>query len=491
MSHVLGIDLGTTHSLAATLHEGQPHLIINERGSRLTPSVVAFRGEYSALVGDLAKQRAVLDHRNTIQNAKRKMGSDHVYAVAGRAYTPTAVSALVLRKLVASTRAYLEETPREAVITVPAYFNHRQRLATKQAAELAGLKVLKLLNEPTAAALAYAHRRAEDANLLVVDLGGGTLDVTLLERRNRTHRVLASGGSNFLGGLDFDHRVVGYLARRFRERTGHDPLADPVAYQQLAIAAERAKIDLSSVESTRAHVPYIASGSHGPQHLDEPLHRALFESLADDLVFALRQLILETFRQAGVPVSWAERTILAGGATRMPLVPRLVEELTGRAPLRDLNPDEIVAVGAALQAGILAGQLDDLAFYDATPFTLGVEDGWGGILPVLPANTPYPTSRTRLFNIACPPQKRLDIHIVQQESPHPEVPLISLGRFELPRAAEQEGPIEVSFAIDRDGLLEVRARHASHGEPRSLAVTALPAAESGPSVPEVLDVRVS
>lgn len=474
MRHVLGIDLGTTNSLACMLEDGAPVIIVNERGSRMTPSVLSFRNEREVLVGELAKSQAVLNRANTVSYIKRHMGTNHRLTLMGREYTPLEISALILRKLKAYSEEYLGTAIQDVVITVPAYFNDNQRLATKLSGELAGFRVLKLLNEPTAAALAYSMHHEEDAQILVVDLGGGTLDISLLEHHDRVHRVRASGGSTMLGGIDFDQRIVDHLCSEFLAAHGVDLKADPVAYQQLVICAEKAKVDLSTVDQTQIMVPYITVSPQGPLHLNTTLTRQAFELLVSDLADSVRRLIRETFDGMGLPLDWANQVILVGGATRMPLIGRLIQELTGIAPKRDLNPDEVVAKGAAIQAGILADQIADIEFYDVTSHTLGIEDDDGTFIPIIPNNEPYPTERSRVFTTVADDQDRVEIHIMQQSPSHPELPLVSLGRFALeniPPMPKGSPSIEVAFAVDKNGILQVTAHDLEHGMANAMTIT--------------------
>ena len=473
MRHVLGIDLGTTNSLACTLEDGLPVIIVNERGSRTTPSVISFRNDREVLVGELAKSQAVLNRANTVAHIKRHMGTTHRVTLMGREYTPTELSALILRKLKQYSEEYLGAPIEDVVITVPAYFNDNQRLATMQAGELAGFRVLKLLNEPTAAALAYSLHHQEDSRILVVDLGGGTLDISLLEHQDRVHRVKAFGGSTYLGGLEFDQRILDHLCAEFQAAHGIDLKADPVAYQQLVICAEKAKVDLSTIEQAQVMVPYITISPQGPLHLNTVLSRETFERLVGDLVETIRRLIRETFEGVGLPLDWPDQVILVGGATRMPLITRLIQDLIGLAPKRDLNPDEVVAKGAAIQAGILADQIADVEFYDVTSHTLGIEDDGGAFVPIIPNNAPYPTEQSRVFTTVRDEQEHVEIHVLQQSPLHPELPLVSLGRFsldQLPPRPKGAPSIEVTFAIDRNGILQVTAHDPDHGMVNAMTI---------------------
>ncbi|NSW83730.1 MAG: Hsp70 family protein [Syntrophothermus sp.] len=474
---IVGIDLGTTNSLVAYINrEGKPEIIVNERGSRLTPSAVYFKTDQEVLVGELARSQMVLKADRTVCYIKRHMGSDYRVNISGREYTPIEISALVLRKLRQYAEKYLGQPVEAAVVTVPAYFNDNQRQATLQAGRLAGLKILKLLNEPTAAALAYGLQSGEKEHVLVLDIGGGTFDITLMENDGGTCQVVAVGGCTTLGGIDFDNRLIKHILETFKQTHGIDLAADKVACQQVQIHAERAKVDLSTVNECSVLIPYITMGTEGPVHLNQTIRREEFEHLASDLWNEISSLILQTLQKAEVGPDWVDVIVMAGGASRMPGFERVVRELFGQVEIKsDINPDEVVALGAAIEAGILAGQVEHIELYDVTSHTLGIEDDMGEFVPIIPANTLYPVTRSRLFTTVQDDQEEVIIHILQRDELQSEASAaVSLGRFHL--AGIQQAPagvpcIEVTFTIDRNGVLEVAARDTETGTENQVQIT--------------------
>jgi len=485
---IVGIDLGTTNSLVAYINrEGKPEIIVNERGSRLTPSAVYFKSDREVLVGELARSQMVLKADRTVCYIKRHMGSDYRVNISGREYTPPEISGLVLRKLVQYAEKHLGQPVEAAVVTVPAYFNDNQRQATLQAGRLAGLKILKLLNEPTAAALAYGLQSGSHEHVLVLDIGGGTFDITLMENDGGACRVVAVGGCTTLGGVDFDNRLIRHILDTFRETHGIDLSADKVACQQVQIHAERARIDLSTVNECSVLIPYITMGTNGPVHLNQTIRREEFEHIASDLFGEIESLITQTLAKAGVGPDWVDVVVLAGGASRMPGFQQVVRKVFGDVEVKnDINPDEVVALGAAVQAGILAGEIDDIDFYDVTSHTLGVEDDTGEFVPVIPANTLYPVTRSRLFTTVEDDQEEVIIHILQRDELQPEASApVSLGRFHLSgikKAPAGVPNIEVTFAIDRNGVLNVSARDTDTGIANQVEITGLDLCGDGPGL---------
>ncbi|MEN6460785.1 MAG: Hsp70 family protein, partial [Syntrophomonas sp.] len=411
---VVGIDLGTTNSLVAFINrEGKPEIIINERGSRLTPSVVYFKNEQEALVGELARSQLILKADRTVNCIKRKMGSNDEVIIGERGYNPAEISALILRKLVQYAQQYLGREVEAAVVTVPAYFNDNQRQATLIAGELSGLKILKLLNEPTAAALAYGSELDRKEHILVLDIGGGTFDITLMEYEENVCRVLCSGGSTTLGGVDFDNRLAAHIIKTFAETTGIELVSDLVALQQIQINAEKAKVDLSSVNDCSVLIPYITMGDTGPVHLNQVIRRDEFTHLCTDLFMQIRDLIKQTLVKAQVDEKWVDVVVLAGGASRMPGFKDVVEEMfSGIEVKTEINPDEVVALGSALEAGMLSGEVDHVELYDVTSHTMGIEDDKGEFIPLIPANTSYPVEESNLFTTVEDQQEEVIIHIL-------------------------------------------------------------------------------
>ena len=473
MAKTIGIDLGTTNSVVAVMEGGKPTVIANAEGSRTTPSIVGFAKNGERLVGQLAKRQAILNPDNTIISIKRHMGEDYKKNIDGKDYTPQEISAMILRKLADDASAYLGEKVTSAVITVPAYFNAAQRQATKDAGKIAGLDVLRIVNEPTAAALAYGLEKQTSEKVLVFDLGGGTFDVSVLEIGDGVHEVLSTSGDTHLGGDDFDQKIIDWLCDEFKKTEGIDLRNDKQAMQRLKEAAEKAKCELSSVVQTNINLPFITADATGPKHLDINLTRAKFEELSHDLLERCKTPVERAIKDAGISKSDLNEVVLVGGSTRIPAVQQLVKEYTGKEPNQSVNPDEVVAVGAAIQAGVLAGEVKDIVLLDVTPLTLGIETLGGVMTPLVPRNTTIPVSKSQTFSTADDNQTAVDIHVLQGERPMASDNK-SLGMFRLdgiPPAMKGMPQIEVTFDIDANGIVNVTAKDKATNKEQKITIT--------------------
>ena len=474
MGKIIGIDLGTTNSCVAVMEGGEPAVIPNPEGARTTPSVVAFAKNGERLVGQVAKRQAVTNPDRTVISIKREMGTSHKVSIEGKEYTPQEISAMILQKLKSDAEAYLGETVTQAVITVPAYFSDAQRQATKDAGRIAGLEVLRIINEPTAAALAYGLDKETAHKILVYDLGGGTFDVSLMEIGDGVFEVLATAGNNRLGGDDFDQRIIDYVADEFQKENGIDLRKDRMALQRLKEAAEKAKIELSGVMTSNINLPFITADATGPKHLDITLTRAKFNELTADLVEKTITPLNQALKDAGLSANQIDKVILVGGSTRIPAVQEAVQRVTGKEPYKGINPDECVAIGAAIQGGVLGGEVKDVLLLDVTPLSLGIETMGGVFTRLIDRNTTIPTKKSQIFSTAADGQTAVDVHVLQGER---EMAAYNktLGRFQLsgiapaPRGVPQ---IEVTFDIDANGIVHVSAKDLGTGNEQKITITA-------------------
>lgn len=474
MSKIIGIDLGTTFSAVSVMEGGTPTIIPNSEGDRTTPSVVAVNEDGERLVGQPAKNQAVLNPENTVQSIKRHMGKDYKTSLGGEEKTPQEISAMILQKLKQDAEEYLGENVEEAVITVPAYFSDSQRQATKDAGKIAGLNVKRIINEPTAASLAYGLDKEEDQTILVFDFGGGTFDVSLLELGDGVFEVKATSGDNHLGGDDVDELLINHLADNFKEEHGIDLRDEKTSYQRLKEAAEKAKIELSSKAKTTVNLPFITADDNGPKHLNQDIQRSEFEQLIKPILKKLRKPTEQAIKDADLSKNDVDKVIFVGGSTRIPAVQKLVEDITGQKGDKSVNPDEAVSLGAAIQGGILAGDVKDVLLLDVTPLTLGIETLGGVMTDIIPKNTTIPTKKSKVFSTAEDNQSTVSIHVLQGERPMAKDNK-TLGRFELtgiPPAKRGVPQIEVTFDIDANGIVNVSAKDQGTGKEQSIEIKA-------------------